>query len=104
MLVSFKKSSLQQKTTNRPKAKERKVKKNVIDVMDLLFCGFFTLIGLVVLGVGLIMVYSTAISGSTANFYQFPFVGGIIISFSAAVWVVQWGRKAIDACRSLIEN
>ena len=104
MLVSFKKSSLQQKTINRPKAKEREMKKNIVDVMDLVFCGFFTLIGLIVLGVGLIMVYLTAISGSTANFYQFPFVGGIIISFSAAVCVVQWGWKAIDACRSLIKN
>jgi len=77
------------------------MKKNVVDVVDLLFCGFFTLIGLIVLGVGLIMVYSTAISG---NFYQFPFIGGIIISFSAAIWVVQWGWKAIGSYRTLIKN
>lgn len=80
------------------------MKKNPMDVVDLVFCGFFTLIGLIVLTVGLIMVYSTAISDSIGHFYRFPFLGGIMISFSAIIWVVQWGQKAIDAYRNLIKN
>ncbi len=80
------------------------MKKNIIDIVDFVFCGFFTLIGLIVLGVGLIMVYSTAISDSTDHSYLFPLVSGIIISFSAAICVVQWGWKAIGSYRSLTKN
>ncbi len=103
MLVSFKKVLYNKQLTKERKGEEI-MKKNKIDIADLVFCGFFTLIGLIVLGVGLIMIYSTVISDSNDHFYPFLLVSGIIISFSAAICVIQWGWKAIGSYRSLTKN